>query len=175
MTENTELRCLRVIASQLVRRKAPPDDRLREAIHGAANEYAEEWIASSQSAPRNDGVRRPAEMPQLNRYRNRFATGAQSDDRQFAGLKRPRTGRMSPVILMLALSFGLRSLAAAQEAKDSTIDAGNGAWHVNRKSTGEPRGTNSGLRALVVAAATASLSNTTGTASARRRNRRCSR
>src|SRR5258707_10705116 len=26
------------------RRKAPPDDRLREAIHGAANE---EWIASS--------------------------------------------------------------------------------------------------------------------------------
>jgi hypothetical protein len=28
--------------------QAPPDDRLREAIHGAASEYAEQWIASSQ-------------------------------------------------------------------------------------------------------------------------------
>jgi hypothetical protein len=33
--------CIAVIASQ--RGKAPPDDRLREAIHGGA----ENWIASS--------------------------------------------------------------------------------------------------------------------------------
>jgi hypothetical protein len=39
-------------------RECAPDDRLREAIHGAANAASEEWIASSHPPSPEGGLRR---------------------------------------------------------------------------------------------------------------------
>jgi CubicO group peptidase (beta-lactamase class C family) len=68
------------------------------------------------SAPRNDGVRRPAEMPQFIATQSKFEWGR---NRMIirSGLPRRRTGRMAAVTSMLALFLGLAPVAAAQDAK----------------------------------------------------------
>jgi CubicO group peptidase (beta-lactamase class C family) len=96
------------------------------------------------------GSRCPEEKPQLNGTGNEFERGNRMTIR-LAGLTWLRTDRMAAVALMLGLFLGLARVAAAQEARDSRIDAATAPSPSLSTPQASLAERTPGLRALVIA------------------------